>query len=66
MQKLEKQIHDAEETKTALEAELERAYSEDSDPSRATGLAADLKRVAAEIETLYAEWEDTASRVTEP
>ncbi|NRA95208.1 MAG: ABC-F family ATP-binding cassette domain-containing protein [Planctomycetes bacterium] len=66
VQKLEKQIHDAEETKTALEAELERAYSEDSDPSRATGLAADLKRVAAEIETLYAEWEDTASRVTEP
>ena len=65
VQKIEKQIQDAEDKKGSLESELERAYSNSGDPSRTTALAGDLKKVVAEIESLYAEWEDAASRITD-
>ena len=65
VQKIEKQIQDAEDKKGSLESELERAYSNSGDPSRTTELAGDLKKVVAEIESLYAEWEDAASRITD-
>ena len=63
VQKLERQIDDAEQKKQALELELERAYSGDNDAAQATRLTEELRRVSAEIESLYQEWEEAAAKV---
>ena len=63
--RLEKQIEEAEQRRTELESELERAYGDDGHTGRAQQLAEDLKRQAAHIESLYEDWERAVSLLSD-
>jgi ATP-binding cassette subfamily F protein uup len=61
---MEASIEAAEARKAALEAELADPATYTRDPGRVAGLQADLAASGAEVENLYARWEDLQSRAT--